>query len=447
MKKIIPVVLLLILLFSSNGFSQTQNGEFVKDSKSGCLVWNDIDAAMTVTWNGNCKDGYAEGSGTLTWFDNNNIAATYVGEMQKGYITGKGKYIYEGWGSAEGNFVNGTLQGQGKVLMLSGGKLEGNFVDGELLDLDAFYLSKLKKIDLGIEDTQEIYRGNGTLFYYALAPQIVNGVLVLMPSTGEGTENVISCNKRLMQLCYDNNILSVVLSTNYNKGIEADTAAMNFLNSSFKDIIERYKAPADKFILSGLSLGGENAIQYTEISRSEKLYTSVKPLACIGVDPPVDMANLYERAKEEIALYTRDSTKLTDSKKAALNEDYFLIDYFEKLYGGSPKEVPERYVEGSQYTLNHPDGGNAKYLIDVPIRIYTDPDISWQMKNKSRDYYHMNCTDQSAMINFLQISGNTRAEFIPALGKGYRLDGLRHPHSWSIVDADECVQWILSLIK
>jgi hypothetical protein len=446
MKIIIPVVFLLIFILF-NSFAIAQSGEFVKDTKSGCLVWNDVGSELTITWNGSCKDNYADGEGTLTWFDKNNIVATYIGEMQKGYVTGKGKYVYEGWGSAEGNFVNGTLQGQGKVLMLSGGKLEGNFVDGELLDLNEPYLSKLTKIDLGIEDTHEMYRGPGNLFYYTLAPQNVKGVLILMPSTGEGAENVISCNKKLMQLCYDNNILTAVLSTNYNKGLESDTAAMNFINTSFKDIIERYKAPADKFILSGLSLGGENSIQYTEISRSGKLYTSVKPLAVIGVDPPVDMAHLYERAKEEIALYTRDSTKLTDSKKAALNEDNFLIDYFDKLFGGSPKEFPQKYIDGSQYSHSEPDGGNAKYLTNVPIRIYTDPDISWQMKNKSRDYYHMNCADQSAMINFLQISGNTRAEFIPALGKGYRLDGLRHPHSWSIVDADECINWIKNLIQ
>ncbi|CAF4558242.1 unnamed protein product [Rotaria sp. Silwood1] len=166
-----------------------KSGDFIKDTKSGCLVWNDVGPAMSVTWSGSCKDNYAEGEGTLSWFENNNIVATYIGQMQKGYVTGKGKYIYEGWGSAEGNFVNGTLQGQGKVLMLLGGKLEGNFVDGELLNLDAPYLSKLTKIDLGIEDTQEIYSGNGTLFYYALAPQNVKGVLVLMPSTGESAEN------------------------------------------------------------------------------------------------------------------------------------------------------------------------------------------------------------------------------------------------------------------
>ena len=46
--------------------------------------------------------------------------------MQKGYVTGKGKYVRRRWGSAEGNFVNGITR-EGKVLMLSGGRLEGNF--------------------------------------------------------------------------------------------------------------------------------------------------------------------------------------------------------------------------------------------------------------------------------------------------------------------------------
>jgi len=438
-----------IIFFLFVIYTQAQPpAEFIKDPSTGCLVWNDVSPEFTITWNGGCSNNYADGEGTLTWFQNNKIIASYTGKMTNGYVTGKGKYIYEGWGSTEGNFVNGTLQGHGKMLMLNGGKLKGNFVNGELLDLDEPYLSKLTKIDTSIEDVTGIYNGKGTnLHYYALVPQTVKGVLVLFPSTGEGTENVISCNKKLMQKCYDNNIMSVVISAKFNKGLEVDTAAMNFFNGVFTEVIAKYNAPADKFILSGLSLGGNNSLHYTEISRSGKAYTSVKPLAVIGVDPPVDAAMLYWGAKDEIAKYMRDSANITPSKQAALDEDNFLMDYFHESYGGSPEEFPQKYIEASQFSLDQPDGGNAKYLLDVPIRIYTDPDIIWQMKNKNRSYYDMNCADQSAMINFLQMSGNSRAEFIPALGKGYRLDGTRHPHSWSIVDADECTEWMLKLIN
>jgi len=447
MTKLVLVILSVIVL---SNYSYAQSGEYIKDSSQGCLVLNDNGDGVTVTWTGACKDNYADGEGILTWFQNGELAAKYEGHMIKGISHGKGKYTFPGWGTMEGNFVDGVMQGQGRMDMENGGKLIGNFVDGNLLDLDAKYLSRLQKNDLGTKDTTAIYKGgnSNTLFYYALVPEgKVKGVLVLFPSTGEGVENVISCNKKLMQKCYDNNILTVAIASNYNKGLESDPNSMHFFNTVFTEVIAKYNAPSDKFILSGLSLGGENALQYTEISRSAKFDTSIKPLAAIGVDPPVDMANLYRGAKDEIAKYMRDSINITPAKQQALDEDNFLMDYFHSLYGGSPEEYPQKYIDGSQFSLDQADGGNAKYLLDVPVRIYTDPDILWQMKNKSRSYYNMNCADQSAMINFLQMNGNTRAEFIPALGKGYRLDGTRHPHSWSIVDADECTEWMLKLIN
>ena len=51
------------------------------------------------------------------------------------------------------------------------------------------------------------------------------------------------------------------------------------------------------------------------------------------------------------------------------------------------------------------------------------------------------------MIRFLMLNGNKNAAFIQALGKGYRVDGTRHPHSWSIVNPAEFIKWILELIK
>ncbi len=239
---------------------------------------------------------------------------------------------------------------------------------------------------------------------------------------------------------------TVVVASNYNKTLERDPLAFDFFNKVFEDVIKRYTAPAGRFILCGLSLGGENALQYTEMSRGTAFKTAIKPLAVIGVDPPVDMEDLYYNAKAEIAVYTKDSANLTEGKKRAWNEDHFLIDYFHKLYGGAPDQFRERYIAGSQFSRRDADGGNAKYLLDVPVRLYCDPDILWALKNRNRDYYHMNAANLSAMINFLTLNGNSRAELIPALGKGYRIDGTRHPHSWSIVDAEDCLKWMAGLI-
>jgi hypothetical protein len=38
---------------------------------------------------------------------------------------------------------------------------------------------------------------------------------------------------------------------------------------------------------------------------------------------------------------------------------------------------------------------------------------------------------------------NKKIELIKTENKGYRNDGNRHPHSWSIVEVDDLLRWIL----
>lgn len=446
MKQILWVAALL-----AGQAANAQTGQFIRDSRHQCQVWDeDYSPKDSVIWTGTCKNGYASGAGTLTWYQDNKTVATYTGIMAAGKANGQGEYIIPGYGTLKGTFVDGQLHGKGAAYFENGGKTIGNFVKGEFLNLDDQYLPLLKKYDIS-QDSTDIYvndNGAGKLFYYTLVPQgKITAVLILFPSTGETAENVISCNKALLQQAFNNHILTAVVSANYNKGLESDKPALTFFESVFNDLITRFKAPRDKFILSGLSLGGENALQYTEMSRNTQYTTSIKPLATIGIDPPVDMADLYYNAQKQIPLYEKEGAALSESKKAALTEDHFLVDYFRTQYGGSPDQFPEKYIAGSQFSRNQEDGGNAKYLIDVPVRLYCDPDIVWQLKNKARDYYSMNAANLSAMANFLMQHGSTKVEFIPAIGKGFRVDGTRHPHSWSIVDADDCIRWILQLAK
>lgn len=441
----------LLTLFATNSLAQI-NGQFVKDPKTNCKIWLDDATSMdSLVWNGNCKNGFASGQGLLKYYQNNKLAATYKGEMKQGKFDGKGVFEIINSARFEGPFINGALNGKGAAYYKNGGKTIGNFVNGDFLNLDDNYLPLLKKQTIAIKNTVETY-GNiskeANLFYYTLVPHnTIQAVLVLFPSAGETAENVISCNKTLMQQAYIKNILTVVVGANYNNTLDTDTIAKQFFDAVFEDVVIKYKAPKSKFILSGLSLGGMNALQYTEMSRNPKCTTYLKPLAVIGVDPPVDMKDLYNRAKNAIVKYEKVGDKLSESKKMALQEDHFIINEFEKQYGGSPDEFPEKYVGGSMFSRNRDDGGNAKYLVNVPTRLYCDPDILWQLKNKGRDYYDMNAANLSAMINFLMQNGNTKAEFIPAIGKGFRVDGTRHPHSWSIVDPIECIIWILNMTK
>lgn len=443
------IVFLLLVLAGLEVYSQT--GKFIADSKSGCLIWSEeYSPKDRVQWSGGCNGGYANGQGVLNWYEEEKLAATYTGQMVKGKITGTGKFVISDFATFQGNFLNGALNGKGAAYFKNGGKTIGNFDHGTFLNLDDKYLPLLKKRYIANIDTTGIYNDSADkrLFYYTLVPHgKIKAVLALFPSTGESVENVISCNKILIQLAFNNNILPVILSANYNQTLESHPAALEFFDVVFNDVVQKFKAPRDKFILSGLSLGGMNVLQYTEMSRNQKYTTAIKPLAVIGVDPPVDMMDLYNGAKQQIKRYEKEGNTLSESRKIALKEDRFLIDSFERLYGGTPEQVPDRYIAGSQFSRNEDDGGNAKYLIDVPVRLYCDPDIVWQLKNKGRDYYNLNAANLSAMANFLMQKGNKRAEFIPAIGKGFRVDGTRHPHSWSIVDPGDCIKWIIDLVR
>jgi len=166
--------------------------------------------------------------------------------------------------------------------------------------------------------------------------------------------------------------------------------------------------------------------------------TAINPIAVYGVDPPLDWSRIY---------YSFQRTKELNFSEVAVNEATNYLTKLNQQFGGSPDEVPDIYYKNSMFSKNVKEGGNAKFLINTPIRIYSDPDIDWHLTERQTDYYDINALDQTAMINQLRISGNQNAEFINALGKGYRLNGMRHPHSWSIAEPNELMSWILNRLE
>jgi len=121
-----------------------------------------------------------------------------------------------------------------------------------------------------------------------------------------------------------------------------------------------------------------------------------------------------------------------------------MIDRLEKETGGSPKTNLTEYYNISPYSFSDTTQSAIKKLIKMPLRIYTEPDINWWLKERGADFTSMNATECSAMINELNRLGNQYAELITTQNKGYRKpDNRRHPHSWSIVENDELIKWLL----
>ena len=120
---------------------------------------------------------------------------------------------------------------------------------------------------------------------------------------------------------------------------------------------------------------------------------------------------------------------------------------WDSLYGGSPDKFPEKYIENSIYSYGAKDGGNAKYLKKMPLLMFTDLDTDWLIDQRHRDLNDWNGIDIISMINQLKIMGNKNARVIVSQGKGVRLDGTKNPHSWSIMDSEVCLNWIIETFE
>jgi hypothetical protein len=413
MKVVYSVLFVFTLTFS---YGQS----LLTDSITGCkylLPWDC--APCSLSWTSDCLDNLPEGNGVLTVSYGDQQIMRYQGSMKNGKLDGFGHYV-DSQNKLNGYFKNDAFLGSDTLAI--------NFIE------------EFEKNTIAIVDSKDIYVSDGDskeLFYYALSPKnSIEGVLILFPPTWQSTENVIIHNMELIKKAEAKNLLLIVPSINYNLCLGATT--MTFLNTAFEDMLQKYNPPKEKIVLGGFSLGGMNAIRYTEMAYENDSATAIKPAAVYGVDPPLDLARLYASFKNTIE---------KNFSQPAINEANVYIEKLNHQFGGPPNEFPDKYVQHSMYSKSKKDGGNAKFLSTVPVRIYSDPDIDWYLKNRHMDMYNMNALDQTAMICLLNLMGNNDAEYINALGKGYRLNGTRQPHSWSLVEPGECISWISNCLK
>lgn len=68
---------------------------------------------QTASWDGPCKNGYAEGSGALQWSVDGAETERYEGAMAAGQPHGKGIYLYRDGSRYQGEFRDGLRHGRG----------------------------------------------------------------------------------------------------------------------------------------------------------------------------------------------------------------------------------------------------------------------------------------------------------------------------------------------
>ena len=111
------LAIVAMILVSAPAGAQTGDRappDWITASNQPCKIWNPQPAAdESVTWSGDCKDGFASGKGILRWTEN-----------------GKPDVVFEG------EYANGKRNGHGVLTTPEGERIEGNWVDDQLLTGD-----------------------------------------------------------------------------------------------------------------------------------------------------------------------------------------------------------------------------------------------------------------------------------------------------------------------
>ncbi len=275
-----------------------------------------------------------------------------------------------------------------------------------------------------------------TGYYLAIKPAgTIEGVLVLLPGFGEAAEAVLSETK-LHNTAYANNILTLVIP--FGDKIYTDGPTISNINRALEDSIKRFRIARDKFAMGGFSAGGTIALRYTELCKEMPASFPIVPKAVFTIDSPVDLFDLWRYFNREIARnFSQVGMAEAIAVKAFLTADL----------KGTPESNPTAYEINSPFHAELQGPGNERFLKDIPVRVYHDLDVVWQLKNRRRSLFDNNAECASELIARLMLMGNDRAEFMIAKTPGYRSNGMRHTHSWSIVDEVELVQWMKGILK
>ncbi|MCY1495169.1 Alpha/beta hydrolase family protein [compost metagenome] len=272
--------------------------------------------------------------------------------------------------------------------------------------------------------------------YTAIVPekQPLAGFLVLIPGFGETAERAME-QTDLPLRCAEKGLLVIIPTLSDGVlSFGVDTPSQQSLAAVIDDAVKKYKLSGQRLYIGGFSIGGSAAVKYAELSAAESRKT--KPVAVFAIDPPLDFERFYNSSLRDIRLSAGSQPN---------QENVYMVGRIEEVMGGTPEKALQNYHAISPYSFSDEEQKAAKHLVNVPIRLYAEPDVNWWIENRGSDFSAMNALDCSALVNELRRLGNLEAALVLSENKGYRKpDHKRHPHSWSIVDNGELIAWLLA---
>lgn len=273
-----------------------------------------------------------------------------------------------------------------------------------------------------LKKDKDYVNGKAFNYYFTELKVEAKGIVILLPAFGEKPQSIIN-KSALPRLLTEKGYVTIL--PEIRSMLFADQYTLNEIDQLIKTQVEKYRVAS--VVIGGLSSGGAIATGYAEYALARGGDSKLKGL--IVIDAPLDLQRIYESAERKIK-YSCGGLVMKEglSIKAQLERDL----------GGTPANQMAQYSRYSCYLASSPDGGNARYLKEIPIRFYTEPDLDF-VKSKycaNLQFEDINAADLKSINNFLIKTGNKKSEYIATSGKGF--------HSWNIIEPVDCVRWIMN---
>lgn len=212
-----------------------------------------------------------------------------------------------------------------------------------------------------------------------------------------------------------------------------DDSGPALLDEIINEVLAEHNLPIDAVVLGGISASGTRALRYAQFCAAGKSRYGIEPRGVFAVDSPLDLERFYRSARR---LLSEDNTTPMGEEAEWMMRAFSDHDY------PSPEKSKAPYQKYSVYSASASDGGNAKLLMNINVRLYHEPAIDWWLQERKCRYEDFNSIDLAGCTHAVQLMGGSKIELITTSGKGRDRDGNYNPHSWRIVDEEDLVRWI-----
>lgn len=255
------------------------------------------------------------------------------------------------------------------------------------------------------------------------------GLLILFPCFPCNAENTLS-EFEIAEISVKNDFS--VLAMNLNQRLYLNQKEKQELAEQLTKIVREQNLSEKNIFVGGFSSGGNVSLLICDYLKKNK--RQIQPKGVFIVDSPIDLLGLYRTSEKNLKLNFSESS---------IQESAWIKDLFDTEFG-NPISGIDNYEQNSPYTFEKENIDNLKGLEHLKIRFYTEPDLKWWNQHAKNDYEDLNAFYIQKLSDKLKIEfGNKNVEMIKTKNKGYRKNGERHPHSWSIVNGKDLVNWML----